>query len=129
MLIVESVITSTVLYGLCARKINNKRNAKLLSAQSKIVRQMLGLHWWKVAVPNDDEDKIEEATNSETGNAEKSMGWKETAESIESAEDENSKNKSSSDESSDTGSSDDKHAKAIKEGITKRQEERDRKIE
>ena len=43
----ESVITSTVLYGCCSWTMNNCRRAKLLSAQTKMVRQMMGLQWWK----------------------------------------------------------------------------------
>ena len=46
-LLFESVITSTVLYGSCSWTMNSYRRAKLLSAQSKMVRQMMGLHWWK----------------------------------------------------------------------------------
>ena len=39
-LLFESVITSTVLYGSCSWTMNNERRAKLLSAKSKMVRQM-----------------------------------------------------------------------------------------
>ena len=43
---------------------NNYRGAKLLSAQAKMVRQMMGLHWWKVATTCEDDDNIEKGTNN-----------------------------------------------------------------
>ena len=57
----ESVITSTVLYGACARTMTYYDcRAKLFSAfsaQTNMVRQMMGFHWWKIAAPSD-EDKM-----------------------------------------------------------------------
>ena len=47
MQVFESVITNTVLYGSCAWTMNNYRRAKLLSAQTKMVRQIMGLQLWK----------------------------------------------------------------------------------
>ena len=44
-----------------------------------MVRQMLGLQWWKIAAPNNEEDSIEETTNHNIIDVETSMGWTERA--------------------------------------------------
>ena len=61
----ESVITSTVLYGSCSWTMNNDRRAKLLSAQTKMVRQMLGLQWWKSTAKWEAEQEMDDLKDSE----------------------------------------------------------------
>ena len=63
-LLFESVITSTVLYGSCSWTMNNERRAKLLSAQSKMVRQMLGLQWWKSTAKWEAEQQMDDLKES-----------------------------------------------------------------
>ena len=58
----ESVITNTALYGSCAWTMNNYRRAKLVSAQSKTIREIHGLYWWKVA-PTEKYGDYERRTN------------------------------------------------------------------
>ena len=65
-LLFESVITSTVLYGSCSWTMNSYRRAKLLSAQSKMVRQMMGLHWWKSTAKWEAEQVIEDCRDYTT---------------------------------------------------------------
>ena len=61
----EFVITSTVLYGSCSWTMNNERRAKLLSAQTKMVRQMLGLQWWKSTAKWEAEQQMDDLKESE----------------------------------------------------------------
>ena len=63
-LLFESVITSTVLYGSCAWTMTDERRAKLLSAQSKMVRQMLGLQWWKSTAKWEAEQQMDDLKES-----------------------------------------------------------------
>ena len=66
-LLFESVITSTVLYGSCAWTMTDERRAKLLSAQSKMVRQMLGLQWWKSTAKWEAEQQMDDFKESVSG--------------------------------------------------------------
>ena len=59
----EAVSTNTVIYGSCAWTMNNYRRTKLMSDQSKMVREMLGMRWWKAA-PVDIDDMREKALKS-----------------------------------------------------------------
>ena len=64
-LLFESVITSTVLYGSCSWTMNNYRRAKLLSAQTKMVRQMMGLQWWKSTAKWEAEQEMDDRNDTE----------------------------------------------------------------
>ena len=65
-LLFESVITNSVLYGSCAWIMNNYRRAKLLSAQTKMVSQMMGLHWWKSIAKWEAEQSMEDCIDYST---------------------------------------------------------------
>ena len=45
---------------------NNYRRAKLLSAQTKMVRQMMGLQWWKSTAKWEAEQEMEDCTDLST---------------------------------------------------------------
>ena len=45
---------------------NNYRRAKLLSAQTKMVRQIMGLQWWKSSAKWEAEQMLEECTDYST---------------------------------------------------------------
>ena len=55
-----------MLYGSCSWTMNNYRRAKLLSAQTKMVRQMMGLQWWKSIAKWEAEQEIEDCTDLST---------------------------------------------------------------
>ena len=74
----DSVITNAMLYRAFSWTINNYRGAKLLSAQAKLVRQIMGLHWWKSMAKREAEQQMEASTDFTTPQSSIIQGCAET---------------------------------------------------